>query len=300
MSASPHLVSPIQLVERRPDMGAKAMARVLGTYLRAMRESCGLTPASAGAHIRAHASKISRMETAHVALKVRDVVDLLDFYGVDEAERAQIAVLVQRSAQPDWWQPYGEVVPEWLQQLIGLERDAHVIRTYETQFVPGLLQTPAYAQAVVLSGHRLAPPEEVERRVELRLERQRRMWEPGAPVLWALIDEGVLHRPVGGPLVMRDQLTHLLHVLKQPGVRLQIASYAASAQATPGAAVTYLRFAQGFLPDVVYLEHMTSAVYLDRLEDLDRYRAALDELSALAATPAASRVLLEKALQRYL
>ncbi|HEY5834019.1 helix-turn-helix domain-containing protein [Streptomyces sp.] len=300
-AASPvsQLVSPVQLVERRPDMGAKAMARVLGTYLRALRESHGITPAAAGHHIRAHASKISRMETAHVSLKLRDVEDLLTLYGVDDQERAEIAALARRSAQPEWWHPYGDVVPDWLQQLIGLERDAHVIRTYETQFVPGLLQTPAYAQAVVHSGHRLAPSAEVTRRVELRMERQRRMSEPGAPVLWALIDEGVLHRPVGGPQVMREQLLHLLDVLRQPGVRLQIASYEASAAATPGAAITYLRFAQGFLPDVVYLEHLTSAVYLDRLEDLDKYRAALDELSALAATPAASRAMLEKALLRY-
>lgn len=299
MPTQPQLVSPIHLLERRPDMGAKAMARVLGNYLRALRESSGVSPATAGHHIRAHASKISRMETAHVSLKSRDVEDLLTLYGVTAEEREEIGALVQRSARPDWWQSYGELVPDWLQQLIGLERDAHVIRTYETQFVPGLLQTPAYAQAVVLSGHRLAPRQEVERRVALRLERQRRMSEPGAPVLWALIDEGVLYRPVGGPEVMRDQLTYLLDVLSRPGVRLQIASYAASAAATPGDAVTYLRFAQGFLPDVVYLEHMTSAVYLDRLEDLDRYRAALDELSAVAATPAESRVMLEEALRRY-
>jgi uncharacterized protein DUF5753/helix-turn-helix protein len=299
MPASPQPVSPIRLLERRPDMGAKAMARVLGNYLRALRESRGISPAAAGHHIRAHISKISRMETAHVSLKSRDVDDLLTLYGVADAERAEIVTLVNRSAQPDWWQPYGEVVPDWLQQLIGLERDAHVIRTYETQFVPGLLQTPAYAKAVVYSGHRLAPAEEVERRVALRLERQRRMSQPGAPVLWAIIDEGVLHRPVGGSEVMRDQLVYLIDALRQPGVRLQIASYEASAAATPGAAVTYLRFAQGFLPDVVYLEHMTSAVYLDRLEDLDRYRAALDELSALAATPAASRAMLEKALHLY-
>lgn len=299
MPATPLPASPIQLLERRPDMGAKALSRVLGNYLRALRESVPMSPAAAGQHIRAHASKISRMETAHVSLKQRDVDDLLALYGVGADERAQISVLVQRSAQPDWWQPYGEVVPDWLQQLIGLERDAHVIRTYETQFVPGLLQTPAYAQAVVVSGHRLAPQREIEQRVSLRLERQRRMNENGAPVLWAIIDEGVLHRPVGGREVMRDQLAFLLDVLRQPGVRLQIASYEASAAATPGAAVTYLRFAQGFLPDVVYLEHMTSAVYLDRLEDLDRYRAALDELSALAATPAASRIMIEEALARY-
>lgn len=299
MPSSPQSVSPIQLLERRPDMGSKAMARVLGNYLRALREAQGLSPNQAGSHIRAHASKISRMETAHVSLKVRDVEDLLDLYGVDPKERAEITAMVQRSARPDWWQPYGEVVPDWLQGLIGLERDAHVIRTYETQFVPGLLQTPAYADAVVYSGHRLEPQHEREQRVALRLERQRRMTEPGAPVLWALIDEGVLYRPVGGPQVMREQLKYLLDVLRAPGVRLQIASWAASAQATPGAAVTYLRFAQGFLPDVVYLEHMTSAVYLDRLEDLDKYRAALDELSALAATPAASRAMLEEALHRY-
>lgn len=280
-------------------MGTRAMARVLGNYLRALRESRGLAPVAAGHHIRAHASKISRMETAHVSLKPRDVADLLDLYGVDPKECEEIVRMVERSARPDWWQSYGEVVPDWLQQLIGLERDAHVIRTYETQFVPGLLQTPAYAHAVVLSGHRLAPPDEVAQRVALRLERQRRMTEPGAPVLWALIDEGVLHRPVGGNEVMREQLSFLLDVLRQPGIRLQIASYEASAAATPGAAVTYLRFAQGFLPDVVYLEHMTSAVYLDRLEDLDKYRAALDELSALAATPAASRRMLEEALKRY-
>lgn len=299
MPASPQLVSPIQVLERRPEVGAKALARVLGNYLRALRESRGLNPATAGSHIRAHTSKISRMENAHVSLKARDVEDLLTLYGVAPKERAEIGDLVRRAAQPEWWQAYGEVVPDWLQQLIGLERDAHVIRTYETQFVPGLLQTPAYAHAVVLSGRRLASPAEIERRVSLRLERQSRMMEPGAPVLWALIDEGVLYRPVGGRQVMADQLAYLLDVLRRPGIRLQIASYEASAAATPGAAVTYLRFAQGFLPDVVYLEHMTSAVYLDRLEDLDRYRAALDELSALAATPAASRVLLEEALLRY-
>ncbi|CAG7621801.1 helix-turn-helix domain-containing protein [Actinacidiphila bryophytorum] len=299
MSAQAQPVSPLPLFERRPDMGARAMSRVLGNYLRALRESRGYSPAAAGSHIRAHASKISRMETAHVSLKTRDVEELLQLYGVGDHERGQISQLVQRAASPDWWQPYGEVVPDWLQALIGLERDAHLVRTYETQFVPGLLQTVEYARAVVDSGHRLAPAAENAQRVELRLERQRRMAEPGAPVLWALIDEGVLHRPVGGAEVMRGQLLHLLDVLRQPGVRLQVASYAASAAATPGAAVTYLRFAQGFLPDVVYLEHMTSAVYLDRLDDVDRYRAALDELSALAATPAASRAILEEALRRY-
>jgi hypothetical protein len=299
MPANAQPVSPIHLAERRPEMGAKALARVLGNYLRALRESRGISPAVAGRHIRAHISKISRMETAHVSLKPRDVEDLLTLYGLDEKERADIGVLVKRSAQPDWWQPYGELVPDWFQQLIGLERDAHLIRNYETQVVPGLLQTPAYAQAVVRSGHRLAPAQEIERRVALRLERQERMFRPGAPVLWAVVEEGVLHRPVGGHEVMRDQLTYLLETLRRPGVRLQIASYQASAAAGPGASVTYLRFAQGFLPDVVYLEHMTSAVYLDRLEDVDKYRAALDELSTLAATPAASRVMIEEALLRY-
>lgn len=299
MSVQPQPASPLPLFERRPEMGARAMSRVLGTYLRTLRESRGCSPAAAGAHIRAHASKISRMETAHVSLKARDVDELLHLYGVGEAERAEIGRLVQRATGPDWWQPYGEIVPDWLQQLIGLERDAHLVRSYETQFVPGLLQTERYARAVVQSGHRLAPAAENARRVDLRLERQRRMTEPGAPVLWALVDEGVLHRPVGGADVMREQLMYLLEVLRQPGVRLQIASYAASAAATPGTSVTYLRFAQGFLPDMVYLEHMTSALYLDRLADVDHYRAALDELSALAATPAASRALLEQALQRY-
>ncbi|WP_063836168.1 helix-turn-helix domain-containing protein [Actinacidiphila yeochonensis] len=299
MSASPQLISPIQLLERRPDMGAKAMSRVLGNYLRALRENRGLVPVEAGRHIRAHASKISRMETANVTLKPRDVADLLELYKVDPREREEIVGMAERSARPDWWHPYGEVVPDWLQNLIGLERDAHVVRTYETQFVPGLLQTEAYARAVVQSGHRLAPPAEIEQRVALRQERQSRMSGPGAPVLWALIDEGVLHRPVGGREVMHDQLVYLIDVLRRPGVRLQIASYTASAAATPGTAVSYLRFAQGFLPDVVYLEHMTSAVYLDRLDDVDRYRAALDELSALAATPAESRAMLEETLKRY-
>jgi transcriptional regulator with XRE-family HTH domain len=299
MPATAQFVSPIHLAERRPEMGAKALARVLGNYLRALRESRGISPAAAGRRIGAHISKISRMETAHVSLKPRDVEELLLMYGVDDQERAGIAALVARSAQPDWWQPYGELVPDWFQQLIGLERDAHLIRTYETQYVPGLLQTPAYAQAVVRSGYRLAPAEEIERRVELRLERQQRMFRPGAPVLWAVVEEGVLHRPVGGPQVMRDQLTYLLETLRRPGVRLQVASYEASAAAGPGASVTYLRFAQGFLPDVVYLEHMTSALYLDRLEDLDKYRASLDELSTLAATPAASRAIIEDALSRY-
>ncbi|MFI9201546.1 helix-turn-helix domain-containing protein [Streptomyces sp. NPDC053048] len=298
-SSSPTSSSAVMRHLRDPYVGATALGIMLGHQLRALREEAGITPAAAADRIRGSTSKISRMETASSPLKERDVDDLLQLYGVGEAARSEYRRLVRRSAEPGWWQQYGDVLPDWLETLVGLERDAHVIRAYEVQFVPGLLQTPAYARAVVHSGHRLASPEEIERRVDLRSTRQGMLAEPGSPVLWAVIDESVLHRCMGGEEVMREQIEYLLAVTRRPGVTLQVAPYDLGHSVSVGPSLTYLRFAAPILPDIVYIELMNSALYLDKRDDVARYLAALDELSALALTPTESRHLLREALDRY-
>jgi hypothetical protein len=299
MYALPRPVSSIRAVESRPEVGSTALRRVLASYLRSMRTAHGASIAEAKGVIRASTSKLSRMETAQSPLAQRDVEDLLAFYGVSEGERARIALLVKRAATPEWWRPYAEVVPEWLLPLAGLERDAQVVRGYETQFVPGLLQTPRYAAAVVRTSRRLDSPEQHEQAVRFRLERQDRVRQPGGPVLWTILDEGLLYRPIGGADVMREQLEHLLEAVGWPRVHVQIAPFASTAAVTPGGPVTYLRFGPDFLPDLVYVEQMTTGLYLDQQPDLDKYRAVLDRLGVLAATREDSRVMLEEAVKRY-
>jgi hypothetical protein len=258
---------------------------LVGAQLRRLREQKGLTRAEAGEPIRASESKISRMELGRVGFKERDVLDLLSLYGVDDdQERAALLARVQEANAPSWWHPYSDVTPSWFQRYLGLEATATLIRTYEVQFVPGLLQTEQYARAVVLLGHGNAREEEVERRVRLRLERQQVLSRPDAPKLWAVVDEAALRRPVGGPAVMRDQLEALIDiVMKVPNVQLQVIPLAAGGHAAAGGSFTILRFPQDDLPDLVYLEHMTGALYLDKREDVDCYFDAVNRLFLEAA-----------------
>jgi transcriptional regulator with XRE-family HTH domain len=262
---------------------------LLGAQLRRLREEKNVTREDAGYAIRASESKISRMELGRVGFKERDVADLLSLYGVDDAEeRDALLALAREANQPGWWQRFGDVLPSWFQAYVGLEAAASLIRTYEVQFIPGLLQTEDYARAVVLLGHGSETPEEIQKRVELRMERQQVLGRPNPPRIWAIIDEAVLRRPIGGPGVMREQLEHLAKLAELPNMTLQVIPFGFGGHAAAGGAFTLLRFPDQTLPDVVYIEQLTSALYLDKREDVDTYLEAMERLSVEADTPARS------------
>ncbi|QDY11771.1 helix-turn-helix domain-containing protein [Micromonospora sp. HM134] len=259
---------------------------LLGAQLRRLREASGVTREGAGWEIRSSESKISRMELGRVGFKERDVADLLTLYGVTVAEERDALLKLARDANsPGWWHRYGDVLPGWFQSYLGLEAAAVLIRSYEVQFVPGLLQTPEYARSVVLLGHRGAAVEEVDRRVELRIQRQQVLHRENPPQLWAVIDEAALRRPIGGPQVMHGQLTALIEATRSSHIRLQIIPFDAGGHAAAGGAFTILRFGDDDLPDIVYIEQLTSALYLDKREDLDYYAAAMERLCVEATPP---------------
>jgi hypothetical protein len=259
---------------------------LLGAHLRRLREAQGVTREEAGWEIRASESKISRMELGRVSFKERDIADLLTLYEVtDPVERQRLLALAQDANTPGWWHRYGDVLPSWFHSYLGLESAAALIRTYELQFVPGLLQTPEYARAVVLLGHASARQEEVERRVALRMARQAILTRENPAQLWAVVDEAALRRPIGGSKVMRAQLETLIELTQLPNVQLQIIPFEAGGHAAAGGSFTILRFPDGDLPDVVYIEQLTSALYLDKSEDAERYAEAMERLCVEAKPP---------------
>jgi transcriptional regulator with XRE-family HTH domain len=274
--------------QNSPGDDPTAVRMLVGAQLRGLREERGFGRADAGDVIRASESKISRMELGRVRLKMRDVEDLLTLYGLTEGpEREALLDRVREANAPSWWQPYNDVTPDWFARYLGLEATATLIRTYETQFVPGLLQTEDYARAVVRLGHAGASDEEIRRRVQLRLERQQAvLHRPDPPKLWAVVDEAALHRPVGGPDVMRDQLEALVAIVsKSPNVRLQVMPLAAGGHAAAGGSFTILRFGKQrpHLKDLVYVEQLTHALYLDNRADVEVYFDAVNRLYVEAA-----------------
>ena len=270
-----------------PRRGGPTVLRILlGAQLRRLREARGISTEQAGYEIRGSHSKISRMELGRVGFKERDVADLLTLYGVSvPAEREPLLQLAKEANNPGWWHRYGDILPSWFEVYLGLEEAASMLRAYELQFVPGLLQTEDYARAVVRLGYSEASEEEVERRVQIRTTRQERFTSPGAPTLWAVLDEAVVRRPLGGRQVMRAQLEHLIEVSELANVTLQIVPFGAGGHAAAGGPFTILRFAEPGLSDVVYLEQLTSALYLDKPTDVDTYMRAMNNLCITAARP---------------
>ncbi|WP_305787368.1 helix-turn-helix domain-containing protein [Symbioplanes lichenis] len=272
--------------EEAPNSGPTVLRILLGAQLRRLRESKGISREDAGYEIRASGSKISRMELGRVSFKERDVADLLTMYGVkDAAEREALLGLARQANNPGWWHHYGDVMPTWFQSYLGLEAAATLIRTYEIQFVLGLLQTPEYARAVIMLGHAGATPDEIDRRVELRRQRQQLLDRVEAPQLWAVIDEAVLRRPIGGYEVMRGQIEALIEAAKKPNVRLQIIPFNAGGHAAAGGPFAILRFPEPELPDVVYVEQLTSGIYLDKRDDVDQYAIAMERVCIDAEPP---------------
>lgn len=278
--------------------GPTVLRILLGAQLRRLREARQISLADAGEVIRASHSKISRLETGRVGFKDRDIADLLTLYGVtDEEEREAVRALARRASVTGWWHDYSDILPGWFEAYVGLEEAAAQIRAYEVQFVPGLLQTREYARAVTLSGHPDAPASEIGRRVGLRMARQALLDREDAPNLWVVLDEAALRRPYGGWDVMRGQLAHLIKMARRPRVTLQVVPFEAGGHAAGGAPFSILRFAEPDLPDVVYLEQLASALYLDKPEAVDNYLMVMERVCMDAATPAESITTLEAMLR---
>ncbi len=278
------------------ERGPTALRIAVGGQLRKLREQAGITREKAGEAIRGSHAKISRLELGRTGFKERDIRDLLTLYGVNKVEEREVLLdLVRKANQPGWWHRYSDLLPPWFETYLGLEHATKSIRTFEGQLVPGLLQTEEYARAVVTLGHE---NKEAARRVELRQKRQEILERSGGPTLWAVIDESVLHRPIGGPGVLRDQLRYLVTVASWQNVTIQILPYSAGGNAAAGSSFTMLRFAEPELPDIVYLEQLTSALYLDREQDLEMYRQVMDRLSVQAETPDRSRRMLEEEAEK--
>ncbi|MFI7421490.1 helix-turn-helix domain-containing protein [Nonomuraea sp. NPDC049684] len=274
--------------------GSPTVLRILlGTQLRRLRTEKGISREDAGYSIRASHAKISRLELGQVSFKQRDVADLLTLYGVTAPEdREPLLALARQANAPGWWHKYGDLLPGWFEVYIGLEGAASAIRTFENQFVPGLLQTPAYAKAVIRLGNEKALDPELDRRVTLRTTRQRRL-ENGLK-LWAVIDEAVLRRGLGGAEVMREQIRHLLDATEERNVTVQVMPFESGGHAAAGGSFSILRFPERELPDVVYMEQLTSALYLDKPADSDHYMEVMDRLSIQALEPKQTRRFLEQ------
>ena len=273
--------------------GSVVRRMLLGSQLRRLREARGITREAAGYHIRASESKISRMELGRVSFKTRDVEDLLTLYGItDEAERLALVGLAREANVAGWWHSYSDVLPNWFPTYVGLEGAASLIRVYEVQFVHGLLQTEAYAHAVVSRGMKGACPADIDRRVALRLERQKYLVAENAPDFHIVLDEAALRRPYGDRDVMRGQLQHLIEISERPNVRLQVMPFSFGGHSGESGAFTILSFPDADLQDVVYLEQLTSALYLDKREDVAQYEHALKELQQDSPAPDESRDLL--------
>jgi DNA-binding XRE family transcriptional regulator len=287
------------MTETQSDWAGPTVRRMLvGARLRRLRTELGLSRDEAAQAIRASEWKIHRLENGQVGFKDRDIIDLLARYQVtDPAEVADFLTLAREANTPGWWQHYGDVLPSWFRTYVDLEQAATLIRTYEGQFVPGLLQTDDYMRAVVRGAHLEESGEEVGRRVRLRLARQTLLTRQGPPRLWAVVDEAALRRPVGGREVMRGQLERLIEATKLPNVTLQILPFAVGAHAAMGSAFSILRFADREIPDIVYLEHLTNAVYLDRRNEVERYLDAMELLCVDSEPPARTVELLERILR---
>ena len=270
-------------------VGSAAARMMLGSQLRRFREAAGITPEAAGWQIRSSRSKISRMENGRVGFKDRDVRDLLELYGVADSQvtSAMLALAGQAQTQ-EWWAQFGDILPSWFEPYLGLEASASRIRSFDLQFVHGLFQTEAYARAVTALGLRGISPDEIDRRVAVRVKRQELLTAAKPPRVWSVMDEAALRRPVGGVRVMQAQLRWLAEVAQLPNVTLQVVPFQAGGHDAAGGSFTILRFSEPAVPDVVYIEQLTGALYLEKPAATDHYLDIMNRLSATSLSPAES------------
>jgi transcriptional regulator with XRE-family HTH domain len=279
------------------NIGPTARRMILGSQLRRLREEAGITRQQAGYNIRGSESKISRLELGRVGFKERDVTDLLTMYGVeDPTERQTFLDMVKQSNEPGWWRRFGDTMPNWFTDLVGLEEAAARIQIWEPIYVSGLLQIEPYARAIFSHGRPEMADERVDQLVALRMRRQKMFSRPDAPRVWMVLDESVLHRPIGGVKVLKQQIEYLLEMSALPHVSVQVLPYSRSGLSAEHA-FSLLRFGEPELPNIAYVEYLTGAHYIEKREEIEKYSRALDMLAVDAETPERSRTLLAKRRQ---
>ncbi|MCF3106573.1 helix-turn-helix domain-containing protein [Streptomyces roseoverticillatus] len=272
------------MAEARPAGAPTVLRVVLGKRLHDLREKAGLSYEQAGRALDVTHATVRRMEKAEVGLKLPYVEKLLRVYGVtDPAEVEGFLDLAREANRPGWWHRFRDVLPEWFSAFVSLEGEANLIRAYEPHYVPGLLQTERYARAVLRAGQPHAPEADIERAVAVRRERQSLLTREGAPLLWVVMDETVLRRPIGGPDIMREQVSRLAEATALPNVRLQVMPFAAGPHPAMYGPFHIFRFPLPELPDIAYAENLVGASYFDQREDVSAFLEALDRMCAQAA-----------------
>ena len=252
----------------------------LGTQLRALRNGLNLTVEQVADQLLCSPSKISRLETGHRGATLRDVRDLCDLYGVtDRAERDRLMTLAREARRSAWWQSYDLNYSTY----VGLEAEARSIKGFQSSVVPGLLQTAEYARA----GHEGAlprhGPDEIERMIEAKLTRQLILTKPDAPSFDVVVDEAVLHRMTGGPTVMAAQRVRLIEAARLPNITIRVIPFTVGAH--PGVESNFNILELPASLGVVFVEGLVGSIYLQKPEDLDRYRAVFDHLRNIALSP---------------
>lgn len=268
--------------------------RRLGSALRRLREDAGLTTTEIAERLGWSHSKISRIETAKTPVTAADVRDLLAHYEIASDEADVLVTLARDAKQRDWWHSYSEVLPEWFEVYLGLESEASRLSVYEAELVPGLLQTEDYATALLRSHPITKTPDETEQAVRLRRARQARLSGETPMVLDAVVNEGALRRLVGGANVMRGQLQHLATAAELPNVIVQVLPFTAGAHAGINGSFHVLEFPDPEDPRVVYVDNLTSSLYLERSRDVGQFRLAFEQLQASALSPGESALMIAK------
>ncbi|MFI1727931.1 helix-turn-helix domain-containing protein [Streptomyces acidicola] len=287
--------------EARSGAGTSAptvLRMILGRRLQDMRQGAEVSLDDAAKALRVKPLTIRRLEKAEVALKPLYVEKLLQTYGAGQQEIDEFVTLAERANQPGWWYPYRDVLPAWFTAYVSLETGAKTLRTYEPHYVTGLLQTYGYARALLHAGFPHDSDEDLERRVDLRLRRQSLLGKSDPPTLWVVMEEAVLHRVVGGPEVMRDQIDRLLAASELDHVSIDIVPFSAGAHFGVCAPFTYFRFEERELPDIVYSEILSGSMYLDQRSDVAAHLEAHNRMSLLTSL-ADSKALLNRMRKEY-
>ena len=289
------------MTDARSGAGATAatvLRMVLGRRLQDRRLGAGVSLDDAAKALRVTSLTIRRLEKAEVSLKLLYVEKLLQTYGADQQEIDEFVDLAERANEPGWWNAYRNVVPSWFTAYVSLETGARTLRTYEPQYVTGLLQTYRYAHAVLRGGFPNDSEGELDRRVDLRLRRQSLLEKPAAPTLWVVMEEAVMHRVVGSTEMMREQIERLLEVSELDHVSVDVVPFTAGAHVGACAPFTYFRFEEPELPDIVYSEILSASVYLDQRADVAAHLEAHNRM-ALLTSSADSRALLNRMRKEY-
>jgi transcriptional regulator with XRE-family HTH domain len=281
------------MTAQRPNPTLRSLR--LREMLRSLRQEQGKRIEDVAGATGLSTSALSRMETGERKILPRTVRLLAQEYSLTASQRDDLVALAKEAEQHGWWSAYGEAVPEWFESYVGLEAAAESIRVYENELVHGLFQTPEYARELFAVAQPDLSDEERERRVELRIDRQHALQGENAPDVWAILNEAVIHRKVGGSEAMQRQMEHLLEVAELPNVKLQVLPFSLGAHAAMDGRFTLLTLPQRQAPDLAYIEYIFGSLYLDKKVDIKRYSWVFDQLRADALAPRESSALIDRA-----